>query len=190
MSDHTLVLNKNWTAITVTSAFGALVSMCRERSHAMCPETYEIYDIHKWIDKSIGTHDHNNPQKYIQTVNYGIEKPEIIIMKEYGGVPFQQVNFTRRNLYKRDQYLCQYCSRAFITSDLTIDHVIPTSRGGPHTWENCVTACKSCNTFKANKTPQECNMELIKQPRMPKWTPIAGMLPNKRPPSWNKFLKI
>jgi 5-methylcytosine-specific restriction endonuclease McrA len=187
---HALVLNKNWVAISVTSSFGALISMCRERASAMCPETYKIYDIEAWIDRSIKNAGGYSEDNVVRTVNFEIEKPEIVIVKDYGGIPFKQVNLTRRNLYKRDQYTCQYCTRGFTPKDLTIDHIIPTSRGGAHSWENCITSCERCNASKANRTPQECGMVLNTKPRMPKWTPIAGILPSIKPESWSKFLKI
>lgn len=188
--NHTLVLNKNWVAVSVTTSFSALITMCRERASAMCPDTYQLFNMEDWIKRSLEASSDLPAEKLVKTVNFSIEKPEIIIVKEYGGIPFQKVNLTRRNLYKRDQYVCQYCVQGFMTSDLTIDHVIPTSRGGQHTWDNCVTACERCNSKKANRTPQECGMELHTKPRMPKWTPISGVLPNARPESWGKFIKI
>ena len=187
--NHTLVLNKNWVAVTVTTSFGALISMCRERSQAMCPDTYEIYDLEEWIERSVSKANDLTPEQVIYTTRLPIERPEIIILSEYGGIPFKQVNFTRRNLYKRDNYTCQYCVEGFTPRDLTIDHVIPRSRGGVNNWNNCVTSCESCNSKKANRTPQESGMTLVKQPKTPKWTPIAGMLPAMRPDSWDKFLK-
>ena len=188
--DHTLVLNKNWVAVTVTTSFGAMISLCRERSYVMDPETYEMLNLDRWVERSAERAPSLSPDKLIKTPSYPIEKPEIIILKEYGGVPFKQVNFTRRNLYTRDSYTCQYCAYGFTPKDLTIDHVVPRSRGGPNSWTNCVTSCESCNSKKANRTPQECGLKLLKQPRMPKWTPIAGMLPVSRPDSWEKFLKV
>ena len=187
--DHALVLNKNWVAVTVTTTFGAMISLCRERSYAMDPETYEMLNLERWIERSAERAPGLGPEKLIRTPSYPIEKPEIIILKEYGGVPFKQVNFTRRNLYKRDCFVCQYCAVGFTPRDLTIDHVVPTSRGGAHSWTNCVTSCEACNAKKANRTPQECGLRLLNQPKMPKWTPIAGMLPASRPDSWGKFLK-
>ena len=188
-NNHTLVLNKNWVAVTVTTSFGALISMCRERSRAMCPDTYELFDIERWMDYSKVKIGDLTPEQVIYTTRQAVRKPEIIILNEYGDVPFKQVNFTRRNLYKRDNYVCQYCVIGFIPGDLTIDHVIPRSRGGTNSWENCVTSCEQCNSRKADRTPQESGMQLFKTPKMPKWTPIAGMLPAQRPDSWDKFIK-
>jgi len=188
--DHTLVLNKNWQPICITTAFSALISMCRERSHAMCPDTYQLHDIESWIGRSIERSKDVPVEHFVRTTRYGIEKPEVIIVKEYGGIPFKRVNLTKRNLFKRDNYTCQYCSGAFTPKNLTIDHVIPRSRGGQNSWTNCVTSCESCNGRKSNRTPQESGLRLLKEPRMPKWTPIAGMLPSVRPESWSKFLKM
>lgn len=189
--NHTLVLNKNWQAVTVTTSFGALISMCRERALAMCPESYQLFDIEAWIGRSIDqVKNKDMPIEYfVRTTSHAIERPEIIILKEYSGIPFKQVNLTRRNLYKRDGYICQYCTKAFMPDELTIDHVVPKSRGGQNTWVNCVTSCMECNNKKSNRTPQECGFKLLKEPKMPKWTPIAGMVPNIRPDSWDKFIK-
>ena len=189
-NNHTLVLNKNWVPVTVTTSFGALISMCRERSRAMCPETYMLFDIEGWMERSKVSMGDLSPEQVVYTTSQAIQKPEIIILNEYGGIPFKQVNFTRRNLYKRDSYTCQYCVNGFTPSELTIDHVVPRSRGGTNEWTNCVTSCENCNSRKADRTPQESGMKLFKAPKMPKWTPIAGMLPTQRPESWDKFLKI
>lgn len=189
MTDHTLVLNKNWVAIMVTTSFSALLSVCRDRAECMCTETFERFTIDRWIERSIERAEILPPEKFIKAVRFPIEKPEIIIIKDYGGVPFKQVHFTKRNVFKRDSYVCQYCGEAFTSTELTIDHVIPRSRGGANTWENCVSACERCNAYKGDRTPQECGFTLIKQPKMPRWTPISGTMPHVRPESWNRFLK-
>ncbi|KAG0468728.1 hypothetical protein HPP92_018056 [Vanilla planifolia] len=74
-------------------------------------------------------------------------------------------NFSRKSIYYRDSYTCQYCSSR---QDLTIDHVVPTARGGEWKWENLVTACANCNSRKGQKTLEEANMTLIKIPKAPK----------------------
>lgn len=78
------------------------------------------------------------------------------------------VKYSRRNVHARDQYACQYCGSQ---DSLTIDHVYPLSRGGRTTWENVVTACRTCNGRKGNRTPEEAGMPLRKPPRRP-----AGVL--------------
>ncbi|WP_370308471.1 HNH endonuclease [Sinimarinibacterium flocculans] len=74
---------------------------------------------------------------------------------------------TNRTLFQRDRQLCLYCGRQFAASQLTRDHVFPASRGGRSVWENCVTACRSCNQRKDDRTPEEANMKLIAVPYTP-----------------------
>jgi len=70
-------------------------------------------------------------------------------------------------LFSRDQFLCLYCGKRFRRADLSCDHVMPRSRGGGNTWENCVTSCKRCNHAKNDRTPEEAGMELLAVPYAP-----------------------
>ena len=79
--------------------------------------------------------------------------------------PRPQMRLTRREIFVRDRYTCQYCHKP--GRDLTIDHVMPRHRGGRHTWENLVSACRNCNHRKAGRTPQEAHMTLLNEPRRP-----------------------
>ena len=79
--------------------------------------------------------------------------------------PRHQPRLTRRDVFVRDGYTCQYCGRN--TKDLTIDHVRPRRQGGPHIWENVVAACRHCNHQKAGRTPQEAHMRLLREPKAP-----------------------
>ncbi len=76
-----------------------------------------------------------------------------------------RVPLSRRNIYLRDGNVCQYCGRKFPTSELSLDHVIPRSRGGESSWTNLVCACTNCNARKGAKTPLEAGMRLIRTPR-------------------------
>lgn len=76
----------------------------------------------------------------------------------------QLIHMNRRVLYRRDRNICGYCAQEFHPSQLTVDHVMPRSRGGRNTWENCVTACKRCNQAKGNRTPEEAHMPLVYVP--------------------------
>lgn len=80
--------------------------------------------------------------------------------------PRHQRKLTKQEVFSRDQYACQYCGRQ--TKELTLDHVIPRRRGGEHTWENVVSACKVCNRRKGGRTPKEAGMKLLRQPRPPR----------------------
>ncbi|MDJ0735220.1 MAG: HNH endonuclease [Nostocaceae cyanobacterium] len=76
----------------------------------------------------------------------------------------------RREILRRDHHICQYCGSK---KSLTLDHVIPRSRGGQHTWDNVVTACERCNSRKGDKTPKEAGMHLRTKPKAPVHPAIA-----------------
>jgi 5-methylcytosine-specific restriction endonuclease McrA len=86
-------------------------------------------------------------------------------LRHYVRVPYKEIPLTRRNIFHRDGHSCQYCGCT--GDDLTLDHVIPRSRGGGDTWENIVTACVRCNVKKGCRTPQEARMPLRYLPRQP-----------------------
>ena len=73
----------------------------------------------------------------------------------------------RAKIFERDNYTCQYCGKHLEKDELTLDHVFPKSRMGPDIWENLVTCCKECNQKKANRTPKEAHMKLLKRPVRP-----------------------
>ena len=85
------------------------------------------------------------------------------------------VKLSRKNLFARDNCSCQYCGKFLSRNNLTYDHVIPKSRFNDHkkatSWGNIVTACRKCNSKKANKTPQEAGMTLLNTPKCPKFSP-------------------
>jgi 5-methylcytosine-specific restriction endonuclease McrA len=85
------------------------------------------------------------------------------------------VRFSRMNVLARDNWTCQYCGRRFPTRELNYDHVIPRSQGGKTGWENIVSACYGCNDRKANRTPRQAGMRLIKQPVKPASLPVIAL---------------
>jgi hypothetical protein len=91
----------------------------------------------------------------------GVYQPSVIRLVEYKYIPVRMQIVTKNNIYLRDNHICQYRSRKFHGSELTLDHVLPRSRGGRNTWENLVTACKKCNQAKDSRTPEEAGMKLL-----------------------------
>jgi 5-methylcytosine-specific restriction endonuclease McrA len=91
--------------------------------------------------------------------------PSVIRLLEYRRIPHQTRALSRKNILMRDRYTCQYCHRACPASELTLDHVVPRSRGGETSWENLVACCHHCNNRKGNRTPDEANMRLARNPR-------------------------
>lgn len=109
----------------------------------------------------------------------------------------RQVPFTRRNIYARDEFRCQYCGTDAKSadsnvnkSDLTFDHVVPKSRDGETTWQNIVTCCEPCNLKKGDDLPCECEMSLINEPKKPSTNPLLLELKGKNvPEEWNEYFK-
>jgi 5-methylcytosine-specific restriction endonuclease McrA len=100
--------------------------------------------------------------------------------------------FTRFNVFLRDKFSCQYCSKPFAASDLTFDHVIPRSRGGKTNWENVVAACTKCNLQKANKMPSKGGVNPIRPPIRPNTYQLQEngrkFPPNHLHHSWTDYL--
>jgi len=93
--------------------------------------------------------------------------PLVIRLFSYVRIPHRTVKFSRRNVFLRDRYVCQYCGERFLASDLTIDHLVPRSRGGQTAWDNVVTACRGCNHRTGDYSPRESNMFPLRTPKTP-----------------------
>ncbi len=178
----TLVLNRNWQPVRIASAARCLIMLWNGSAKAVDPHDFSLYT---WEDWSQLRPSDDAP--FIRTVHYNLCVPEVIVLQKYDRVPTQVVTFSRRNLFRRDHYQCQYCAKKPKTAELTIDHVMPRSRGGLSTWENCVLACIRCNTRKGNRTPDEANMQLRKPPVRPNWTRLFAT-PVPHISSWSRFL--
>ncbi len=108
-----------------------------------------------------------NTEKIISGFREKIIVPQVVRLIKFVRQVFKnKVPLQRRNIFVRDEFTCQYCGRK-CKKNPTIDHIIPKSRGGFHSWENSVTACIRCNQKKGNKTPKEAKMTLLKQPVRP-----------------------
>ena len=100
-----------------------------------------------------------------EMINGRYALPSVIRLHRYIPLPFQSVVLTRKNIFLRDNYTCQYCGRVGI--NLTIDHIIPKSRGGNDSWENIVVSCMRCNNRKGDRMPAEAEMPLVGEPYKP-----------------------
>src|SRR5207248_9730592 len=101
------------------------------------PDDFQTYDWSDWSSMAPA-----DDEVFIQAVTYRLRVPEVVALTHYDRVPLGKVAFNRRNLFKRDHETCQYCGDRPGLDSLTIDHLVPRSRGGTSTWENCVLACK------------------------------------------------
>jgi 5-methylcytosine-specific restriction endonuclease McrA len=101
----------------------------------------------------------------VNSFNRRMAMPSVIRLLEYRRIPQQTRALSRKNILLRDRYTCQYCHKTMPSNELTLDHVMPRSRGGQSTWENLVASCTMCNNRKGSKTPDEANLKLARQPR-------------------------
>jgi 5-methylcytosine-specific restriction endonuclease McrA len=125
----------------------------------------------------------------VRSVNFEIQVPRVIRLLFYDRVPKQTVRLNRRNIFLRDASRCQYCGGKFPSSELSLDHVLPRSRGGQTTWDNVVCACVACNVRKGGRTPQEAGMTLVQRPVRPRHSPLLVIkLGNPKYESWKTFL--
>ncbi len=116
--------------------------------------------------------------------------PAVLRLRKLSRSDKRGVKFSRVNVYQRDGYRCQYCRQKFTARELSYDHVVPRSAGGRTTWDNIVTACKPCNTRKANRTCDESGMWPLSPPRQPKNLPMGGPIIDRdsAPEEWQAFL--
>ncbi|MFN3243068.1 MAG: HNH endonuclease [Planctomycetota bacterium] len=176
------MLNRSWRPVHVTTVRRALCMVFRDAARIVCPETLAVYEFVDWIDQPIPAQ-----APTIRSPSVRILAPEVILLSRYNRVPCHEAPFTRRNLFLRDDYTCQYCGKRSGSNLLSVDHVHPRSRGGSTTWENCVLACVGCNARKADQTPKEAGLRLLRKPERPRWTPYLNLRPSQRMDSWAKF---
>ena len=118
--------------------------------------------------------------------------PAVVRVRRYVRAPRKSVRCSRRNVYLRDRGVCQYCCETGALHEMTIDHVHPRSRGGPHAWENVALACARCNRVKAARTPEEAGMRLLRRPFRPRWL-AAGRHsgdPRHTPAQWEPWVNL
>lgn len=131
--------------------------------------------------------------RVIRSPSIEMRLPSIIVLRQH--VKRRRLPaFTRANIYLRDKSCCGYCGHKFATVDLTLDHVIPQSRGGRRSWQNIITACQPCNGRKDNRTPEEAHMPILWRPWVPSQEELhrAGRRfpPGSIPASWHAYLDV
>lgn len=187
-----LVLNRLYVAVHVINVRRAFALLFRELAEVIHLEDgqYANYDFCSWREISEMRAEFKEPdQDWVRAVNFEIQVPRVIRLLSYERLPKQVIRFNRRNIFARDSNRCQYCGRRFPTSELSLDHVMPRSRGGETSWTNIVCSCVKCNVRKGGRTPHEANMKLIRPPIKPKRSPLLTLkLGNPKYESWKSFL--
>ncbi|MSU64174.1 MAG: HNH endonuclease [Pedosphaera sp.] len=190
LDQQVLVLNRLWQAVNVCTARRALTLLFQGQAQVVFGDndgSFRTFSFGEWHDFS----QQEPSAESVRTVSFKIRVPRVIMLLIFDRLPKKEVKFTRLNIFDRDKNLCQYCGHTFDRKDLNLDHVIPRDRGGPTTWENIVCSCIPCNTRKANRTPQEAGLHLVRKPKRPKWHPFVQVNVGLHyHDSWKHFLDI
>lgn len=163
---HVLVLNQNYEPLNVCNGRRAIVMVDLGKAEAL-----EVDGV------------------VFRSPSRTIRLPSVIRLHHLIKRPRPRVRLTRREVFLRDQFTCQYCGAR--TKELTLDHVVPKHRGGRHLWENLVSACQACNHRKGGKTVDEARMILRRAPSEPKATPhylFQHYLDSNE--EWRKFIPV
>jgi 5-methylcytosine-specific restriction endonuclease McrA len=129
-------------------------------------------------------------EDWVRAVDFEIQVPRVIRLLSYDRLPKRSLRLNRQTVLARDGHRCQYCGQRMPGTELSLDHVIPRSRGGRTCWENVVCACLACNVEKGGRTPKEARMRLARRPSRPKRSPLLAVkLGNPKYESWRTWLE-
>jgi len=142
MKDKVLILNQDFSAIAVCTVQKAFLLVYLDKAEAVS----------------------NADGAFLHSVSSAFPIPSVIRLQRYVRVPYYGIALSRHNVMRRDNYSCQYCGAV---RNLTLDHLLPRSRGGATNWQNLITACSRCNARKGNRTPEEAGLKLLSKPGRP-----------------------
>jgi 5-methylcytosine-specific restriction endonuclease McrA len=187
-----LVLNRLYVAVHVIGVRRAFGLLCREYAEVVHAEDGQFanYDFDSWRELSALRADAKQPHEdWLRSVHFEVLVPRVIRLLRYDRLPSRAVRLNRHTVFARDEHRCQYCGRRFPSSELSLDHVNPRSRGGITCWENVVCSCVGCNVKKGGRTPQEAHMKLVAKPARPKRSPLLMLkLRNPKYESWRIWI--
>ena len=163
MKDKVLILNQDFSAIAVCSVHKAFLLVYLDKA--------------EMVSKSADA--------FLRTINKAYPIPSVIRLQRYVRVPYYGIALSRHNIMRRDNYSCQYCGSP---KNLTLDHLLPRSRGGETNWLNLVTACMRCNTRKGDRTPEEAGLKLSRKPIKPSLHYFLQMHLNTHNQDWGIYL--
>jgi 5-methylcytosine-specific restriction endonuclease McrA len=167
-AERTLLLNSTYEPLQVISWQRAVTMMWLQKVEVV--RTYE---------------------RHIRAVSRAVPMPAVIRLHSFVRLKRVRLGFSRRSVFTRDNYRCQYCGRRCSLGEVTCDHVVPRSQGGATDWDNVVAACPECNRLKGGRTPTEAGMRLLKRPRQPDDLPVVFRIDADRsmPEPWREFLQ-
>ena len=163
ISAPVLVLNQNYQPLNICNVRRAVVLVCVGKAEII-----------------------TNGNMEIKSISSILPEPTVIRLSHMVKRPPSKSKLSRKAVFFSDKFTCQYCNNK--TTQLTLDHVIPRSKGGAHTWENVTSACIKCNHKKASKTPREASMKLISKPMAPRPNPYNIFIHRKIEDDWIPFI--
>lgn len=158
-----LVLNQDYQAINVCKAEKAFLLLLGQKAELIC----DLAD------------------RKFRTVRRDFQYPSIIRLYRYVPLPYRKVALSRESIFRRDGYQCAYCGSKH---DLTLDHVIPSSKGGRTTWLNLVTACRECNALKGDQDLADTELSLRIEPFRPSWIMYLRQFAGLVQEDWKPYL--
>lgn len=171
-----LVLNRNWQAINVRTPADAFCQMLSGTATALeirGEEEIRPVSWDEWLQLPIRPEDN-----CVLTVRGPIRVPSVIVAVNYSRVPMRRPTLNARAIRERDGNRCQYTGKLLRADEGSIDHILPRSKGGKDSWDNCVWASKEINNRKGNRLPQEAGLSLIRTPRSPAELPVTAFIRN------------
>jgi 5-methylcytosine-specific restriction endonuclease McrA len=165
LGQRVLVLNASYEPLQLISARRAIVLLLQEKAELV-----------------------EAAEQRLRAQGFYLDVPLVIRLVRYIKIPRRmRLPCSRRGVLTRDRETCQYCGSQPGRAQLTVDHVLPRSRGGQTIWENVVTACRDCNHRKGGRTPEEANMMLTARPRQPQYVAFALLGELERHEVWRKY---
>ena len=182
-----LVLNRNWQAIHVKTPAEAFCMMATGSASGLDLCGDEFISPVKWDEwLKLPVRDEDNS---VNTPRGAVRVPTVIVAANYSKVPLCQPKFGARGIWERDGGICQYTGRKLSPGEGNIDHVLPRSRGGASSWDNCVLSHRAVNEKKAARLPDEAGLRLLRKPVAPRAVPATMLIRNLHGiPDWERFL--
>ena len=181
-----LVLNRNWQAINARTPAEAYCQMATDVATALDITGDSMLPVKwtDWIRLPIRDQD-----AFVSTPRGRVRVPTVIVLANFAKVPKKRPTLTARAIWERDGRRCQYTGTFLQHDEGNIDHVVPRSRGGRTSWENCVLASKAVNFRKADRLPEEAGLKLVRAPKAPREIPSTLLIRNHHGiADWEPFL--